>query len=77
MVTSLNSHIFSFETLIFPTMSKTKEFGQKTQGILGIKNYGIFYLSAKIWTCSQPLGMEQNMLIFFQNSPKPTQRQLA
>ena len=26
-----------FEKLIFPTMSKTIEFSQKTQGILGVK----------------------------------------
>jgi hypothetical protein len=37
MVTSLNFHTFFFEKLIFPTMSKTEDFGQKMQGILGVK----------------------------------------
>jgi hypothetical protein len=34
VVTFLNSHSFIFEILIFPTMSKTFELGQKTQEIL-------------------------------------------
>jgi hypothetical protein len=37
MVIFLMSQLLFFEELIFPTMSKTAEFGQKTQGILGVK----------------------------------------
>jgi hypothetical protein len=36
-----------FEKLIFPTMSKAAEFGQKTQGILGINDIWIKKLNTK------------------------------
>jgi hypothetical protein len=31
-----------FEKSIFPSMSKTAEFGKKTQGILGVKVMNVF-----------------------------------
>ena len=36
MVTFLYSHIFFFEKLIFPTMSKIVEFGKKNKKKLGV-----------------------------------------